>query len=135
MATTSDVIVFVKFAYQEPDGKYVYWLYFSGTPDEVWGRQWDVLNPSTNIDSTPDETTYNHIYVIKSDYRLRTLEETTCYSMEYAIYGILALSWIDLEGLDDYPENGRMVLHFGDTFDAVDEILSMFDIEMIEKQK
>ena len=55
--------------------------------------------------------------------------------MEYAIYGILALSWIDLEGLEDYPENGRMTLHFGDSLDEVKALLDKFDIVIEEKKK
>ena len=28
--------------------------------------------------------------------------------MEYATYGILALAWIDIENLSEYPENGKI---------------------------
>ena len=135
MENNSKVLVFVRYAYQETDGNYVYYLYFSDTPDNVWRPQWDVINPSTNGDISPDESTYSEVYEIRTEYKLKTLEETSCYSMEYAIYGILALSWIDLEGLEDYPENGRMTLHFGDSLDEVKALLDKFDIVIEEKKK
>lgn len=134
MEISEKVLVYVRYAYREPGGDYVYRLYFSETPENVWGPQWDVSNPSTNGDITPDETTYSDVYEIRSKYKLKTLEETSCFSMEYAIYGILALSWIDLEGLDDYPENGRMTLHFGDSFDEVKNLMDNFGIAMEEKE-
>jgi hypothetical protein len=48
--------------------------------------------------------------------------------MEYAIARIIALSWIDIENMEEYPEKGRMVLYFGDTFEHVQGVLSEFGI-------
>ena len=43
--------------------------------------------------------------------------------MEYATYGILALAWIDIENLEEYPENGSMTLKFGFSKDKVESLL------------
>ena len=48
--------------------------------------------------------------------------------MEYAIARIIALSWIDIENMEEYPEKGRMVLFFGDNFEYVKEVLDKFGI-------
>ena len=40
--------------------------------------------------------------------------------MEYAIARIIALGWVDIENLEEYPEK-RLVFHFGDTFEDVSE--------------
>lgn len=125
----NEYLVYIKFLYKE-DSIFVYELFFSKTPDIVWGLDWNVSWPISNIDSTPDKTTYDKVYEIKSPFELKTLEDTTCYSMEYAIYGILALGWINLENLEEYPENGRMVLHFKDSYEKVQDILSAYNIEM-----
>ena len=74
MENNSKVLVFVRYAYQETDGNYVYYLYFSDAPDNVWGPQWDVINPSTNGDISPDESTYSEVYEIRTEYKLKTLE-------------------------------------------------------------
>ena len=50
--------------------------------------------------------------------------------MEYATFGIIALGWIDLDNLEEYPENGRMVFHFKDTKEKVVELLSLYDIKL-----
>lgn len=121
------VLVYVKSAGKNTDGSYDYDLFFSDTPEYVWGPSWDVDNPSSNGDLTPDSTTYSLVKRVKTTLPLKTAEETSCYSMEYATYGILALSWIDIENLDVYPEFGRMVLHFGDKISTVEEKLSYYD--------
>ena len=101
-----------------------YDLFFSDTPDVVWGVDWDVNVPNTLGDLTPDGSTYNKIVRIISPLKFTTIEEISCYSMEYAVNRIIALSWIDITNLEEYPDNeGRCVLHFGDTYEEVFEIL------------
>ena len=109
-----------------------YDLFFSEMPDVVWGVDWDVKIPNILGDLTPDSSTYSKVIRIYSPFKFTTIEETSCYSMEYAVNKIIALSWIDISNLEQYPECGRCVLHFGDNFDLVKEILKLCGIE-IEK--
>jgi len=110
--------------------KQEYSLFFSETPDVVWGVDWDVKVPNILGDLTPDKTTYSKVVDFFSPFKLTTIEETSCYSMEYAVNKIIALSWIDISLLEEYPENGRCVLHFGDSFEKVQEILSQIGVEI-----
>lgn len=120
-------LVYIKSICHNVDGSYEYDFFFSETPEFVWGPFWDDNTPSANGDITPDKTTYNEIIRVVTTLPLKTLEETSCYSMEYATYGILALSWIDIEQLEEYPENGRLVFYFGDTKEHVSEMLKTYD--------
>lgn len=115
-------LVFVKKFSKNNDNTYEYELYFSKTPDIVWGVDWNINVPNSLQDLTPEKSTYDEIIHIKSKLPFKTIEEISCFSMEYATYGIIALSWIDIDGLDEYPPD-RAVLHFGDSFDRVKEIL------------
>jgi len=124
------VLVYVKDAGKNTDGTYIYDLFFSETPEYVWGPSWDENYPVNNGDLTPDETTYSVVKRVKTTLPFKTVEETSCYSMEYATYGILALSWIDIENLDVYPEYGRVVLHFGDKIDDIEQKFSLYDWEL-----
>lgn len=121
-----EVLVYVRPKFVDTDGTYVYEFFFSETPEYVWGPDWDVSNPSICGDITPEESTYSSIYTVKTNLPLKTAQETSCYSMEYATYRILALAWIDIENLDEYPEHGRMALHFGDSFWLVNDKLSEY---------
>ena len=130
MNSKDEVLVFVKPICKNTDQTYEYDLFFSDTPDIVWGVDWEVNTPGLveSDEITPDSTTYNKVIRIKLPFPLKTIEETYCYSMEYAIARIIALSWIDIENMEEYPENGRMVLYFGDSFEHVKGVLSDFNV-------
>ena len=130
MNSNDEVLIFVKPICKNTDQTYEYDLFFSNTPDIVWGVDWEVNTPGliSTDEITPDSTTYNKVVRIKIPFPLRTVQETYCYSMEYAIARIIALSWIDIENMEEYPEKGRMVLYFGDTFEHVQGVLSEFGI-------
>lgn len=123
-ATNNLYLVYVKYLAQNIDGTYEYELFYSETPDVVWGPFWDDPNPASCPDMTPEESTITKTEKYSSKYKWKTAQETSCMSMEYAIERILALSYIDLDGLEEYPEEGRCVLHFGDTEEEVQKILS-----------
>ncbi len=118
-----NVLIYVRLLNENTDGTYTYQLFFSETPEVVWGNEWDEPNPSSVEDLTPEESTYSKIIEHTSKYKWQTIQETSCYSMEYAIRGCIALSWVNLNGLEEYPES-RYVLHFGDTEEKVNEILN-----------
>ena len=130
MSSKDTVLVFVKPICRNTDQTYEYDLFFSDTPDIVWGVDWECNTPGlvASDEITPDSTTYNKVVRIKLPFPLKTVQETYCYSMEYAIARIIALSWIDIENMEEYPEKGRMVLYFGDTFEHVQGVLSEFGI-------
>lgn len=130
MNSNDEVLIFVKPICKNTDQTYEYDLFFSNTPDIVWGVDWEVNTPGlvSTDEITPDSTTYNKVVRIKLPFPLKTVQETYCYSMEYAIARIIALSWIDIENMEEYPEKGRMVLYFGDTFEHVKGVLSEFGI-------
>ena len=117
-------LVFVRPIYKNVNN-YIYDLYFSNTPNDVWGFDWDYNNPSSvdGDEIVPDKSTYNKIERVKLLMPLKTIQETTCYSMEYAIYNIIALSWIDIENMEEYPEMGRIPLYFGEKYNDVMEKL------------
>lgn len=128
-----EVLVYVRPKFSNTDGTFEYEFFFSQTPDFVWGVDWDVDNPSINGDLTPEESTYSSIFRVKTTLPLKTAEETSCYSMEYATYGMLALAWIDIENLDEYPKYGRMALHFKDKFLDVSKRLEEYGWKLIKE--
>lgn len=125
----NEVLVYIKPICKNTNKTYEYDFFFSNTPEYVWGPDWDVDNPASNGDITPDSTTYSKIRRVKTNLPLKTVEETSCYSMEYATYGILALAWIDIENLDVYPENGRLTMYFGEKEEDIIEKLSKYNWE------
>jgi len=132
--TTGKVLVYVRKVGRRADGKYEYDFLFSESPEYVWGIDWDNDNPASCGDISPDDTTYSEVYTVVTDLPLKTAQETMCYSMEYATYGVLALAWIDIENLEAYPEHGRMTLKFGMNKDEVFGKLEPYGYNMEVKQ-
>lgn len=124
-----EVLVYVKPFCKNTNGTYEYDFFFSKTPEYVWGPDWDINVPSSNGDITPDESTYSKTRRAKTTLPLKTIEETSCYSMEYATYGIFPLAWIDIENLDEYPENGRLTMYFGEDETEIIEKLAKYSWE------
>ena len=124
-----EVLIYVKPVCKNTDGTFEYDFFFSDTPDFAWGPFWEIDSPANNGDLTPDSTTYSKIRRVRTNLPLKTAEETTCYSMEYATYGILALSWIDIENLDEYPEYGRLTMWFGEKESDIVDKLSKYSWE------
>ena len=107
---------------------YTYKLYYSDNPDVVWGNYWDYDNPSLvdDEDIFPQESVISDTQIINSDYKLGLARENACYPLLYCTYGILALAWIDIEGLENYPEQGRGVLKFGMDYEEVQKIIEQY---------
>ena len=94
-------LVFVRPVGKNNDDLYEYDLLFSEYPEEVWSLYWDDPNPSSCGDLTPDATTYDVVKRIGVNYELTTIQNTSCYSMEHAMQRIVALSWINIENLEE----------------------------------
>ena len=103
------------------DGTSEYDFYFSENPEVVWGVDWDVENPSSCDDLRPDMSTISKVVRVKSPFTLRTIGEISCYTMEHAIQGFIAIAWTDLDEMEEYPDDGRSVFHFGDSIENVSE--------------
>ena len=117
------VLVYVKPICKNTNGTYEYDFFFFFSTEKVWSLDSYIDRLSSNGYLTPEESIYFVLKRVITTLPLKTLEETSCYSMEYATYGILALAWIDIENLEEYPENGRMTLKFGFSKDKVESLL------------
>lgn len=120
-------LVFVKPNKKNVEGHFEYDLFFSSNPEVVWGVFWDDNNPSQCGDMLPEKTSYNEIVKIDSPYELSTIQEFSCFSMEHAVNNIIALAWININVLEEFPEH-RIVLHFGDNLEYIESQLNKMDI-------
>jgi len=121
-------LVFVKPITNGSDRQnYEYDFIFSETPEVVWGPDWTDNAPNLCGDISPEPSTYSLVKRVKCPIELKTIQENSCYSMEYGINGSIALAWLNLEGLEEYPEH-RLVFHFGDSYLEVEAQLERCEI-------
>lgn len=108
---------------------YEYEFIFSENPENVWGIDWTDNAPNLCGDISPEPSTYDLIEKVKSKFKLNVIQENSCYSMEYAINRSVALAWLDLEGMEEYPTH-RLVFKFGDTYLEVEGELAKMDLSL-----
>ncbi len=126
MTMNDKKLVFVK-PISNNNSYYEYDFIFSDTPENVWGPDWDFEVPSICPEIDPEPSTYTNIVRVKSDNKFCVAQEQSCYPMAYCTDKILALAWLDIEGLDEYPAY-RVIFHFNDDFITVQNKLSKIDI-------
>ena len=126
MTMNNKKLVFVK-PISNNNSYYEYDFIFSDTPENVWGPDWDFEVPSICPEIDPEPSTYTNIIRVKSDNKFCVAQEQSCYPMAYCTDKILALAWLDIEGLEEYPAY-RVIFHFNDDFITVQNKLSKIDI-------
>ena len=111
-------------AYVNPIGEnniewYEYDIYFTKTPDIVWGYGWDCEFAAQGDIEPPDKQTYSLVKRIKTNIPLQCAQNNNSYGMRYAVEDIISLAFEDISEYDEYPEN-RIVLHFGEDYKSVE---------------
>lgn len=115
-------LCFISFIGIENDGKYIYDFYFSNTTDEFWGDDFEQKPAGICRTLTPYDNTYTEIKRIKANFKLDLSQEQTCFSMQDVIDGCCALGWENIDN-KEYPEDGRIVFHFGEEYSSVSKKL------------
>lgn len=131
MDFSKECLAFVKFTGINTESLNTYDFLFTTEPDTVWGENWEQPVAGICGDLTPKDTTFNLIRSIATDLTLSTAEKQTCFSMMDSVDGIIPMAWEDIDGYDEYPPEGRLILRFGDTYDQVKEKLAKKNISFL----
>ncbi len=125
-------ICYINHVGKNTDGMNVYQFMFTETPDDVFCDGWSE-KPACNISNDvlmPDESMYNYIAELKTDMPLDLAQDNCCYSMQDCRDGIIALASENLDTAEEYPEEGRVVIHFGDEFDEIEDMLANRELRL-----
>lgn len=115
---------FINYVGEENDGLKRYELIFTNNKEEFWGEDWDYQPAGLITDLKPLDEYITEIHHLKGKINLDLVQKNCCFSMQDCIDGICALAWENLDGYEEFPEEGRLVLHFGETIDDVETKLS-----------
>lgn len=72
------------------------------------------------------------VKVVKTEIKFDLAQKNACYSMQDCKDMIIPVVWENIDGYEEYPEKGRIVLHFGDDIETIKEI---FDLRKIKFEK
>lgn len=123
-------LCFVRFVGSDVDGNNLYELLFTEDKDIFWGDGFEYMPASLVNGLTPSEGSYSLVKSIKTTLKLSLATESCCHSMQDCIDGIIALAFEDISGYEEFPEEGRLVLHFGESYDDVELKLLKHDIRL-----
>jgi hypothetical protein len=126
-------LIYVNKIGKNSDNKDIFELYFSEEPENVWGVDWEICPARNCGDIPPDESTYNMIKEFETDLVLDLAQKNSCFSMQDSIDGIIPLAWENIEGYEKYPEEGRLVLKFGENEETIKDKLNNKNIDIKQK--
>ena len=60
---------------------------------------------------------------IQTDKILSLIQENPSLGYRHALYGIVSICWHNIDNEDEYPEDGRLFLNYGESLNDVDSKL------------
>lgn len=123
---------FINLIGEENDGYYRYEFIFTNNIDEFWGEDFDVKPCCLCNDLSPNDEYIYEIHVVKMKFKLDLVQNSCCFSFSDATDGIVAIAWENLDGLEEYPEEGRLFFMFGEDIDTVERKLAMKNVLMFD---
>lgn len=113
------------------ESKYHYNFYFIPKDLKLCNENWmsDIAGLFNDI-YIPDKST--KIYSLITSIPLGLITDNLCLGMKNAIDGVVALAWEDISDYEEYPEEGRLILYYGLSFDEVNDILEKKGEKLVE---
>ena len=122
------MVIYVLYVGKNTDEENIYHLLISNDKEKTWAEGWENKPACVMRDLTPEDDMYEYIAELKTDLILDLAQDNCCFSMQDCRDNVVALASENLEEAEEYPEEGRIVIHFGDTVDEVEKMLAKRDI-------
>ena len=127
-------LCFIRQVGETIDNGYVYELLFTETIDTFWGDDFDVFPSCLCNTLTPYEHEYSLVTEIITNIKLDLAIESCCFSYQDVTDGIIPCAWQSLNGLEEYPSDGRLILHFGLSYEETEDLLTNKNIILTIKE-
>ena len=124
-------LCFIRLIGEENDGYYRYEFIFTNDVDNVFGEDFDQKPACLVNNLMVDDEYITEIHIVKMKIKLDLIQDNCCFSISDCYDGICALGWQSLEGLDEYPQDGRIFFKFGETIEEVENKLAIKNIVML----
>lgn len=114
------------------EGLNIYQFFLTENIDDVFCEGWSE-KPAANISNDvlmPEKEMFNYVAELRTDLTLDLAQDNGCFSMQDCRDNIIALASENLDFADEYPEAGRIVIHFGDDFEEIEEMLDKRDLKL-----
>ncbi len=119
-------LVYINKIGQNWKGNYIYEFLFSDVVEDTDGEGWDSY-PSSGNPEPPEGRFVKETGLLNTTLKLDLVQESDSFAMWDAVDGIVAMSWENMEGYDEYPEK-RLFFSFGEDIESVNSKLYEKDI-------
>ena len=119
-------LVYINKIGQNWKGNYIYEFLFSDVVKDIDGEGWDSY-PSSGNPEPPEGRFVKETGLLNTTLKLDLVQESDSFAMWDAVDGIVAMSWENIEGYDEYPEK-RLFFSFGEDIESVNSKLYEKDI-------
>lgn len=119
-------VVYIVYVGKDTDNLNVYQFLLATDIENVFSEGWGE-KPSSNISNSIlmiDEEMYEYVKELKTDIELDLAQDNSCFSMQDCRDNIIALAYENIDNYEEYPEDGRIVIHFGDNIDKVEKMFA-----------
>lgn len=114
------------------DGQNVYHFLLSTDTEETFAEGWSekpaCAEKKEHMMIADDM--YEYVKELRTDIKLDLAQDSCAFSMQDARDHCVALAYENLDEAEEYPEEGRIVIHFGDPIDDVEDMLARRDMRM-----
>ena len=124
-------LCFVRLIGEENDGYYRYEFIFTNNIDEVWGENFEYKPCSLVNGLIPSDEYITEIHIVKTKIKFDLIQDNSCFGMQDCMDGCVAIAYESLDEYEEYPEDGRLIFMFGESFDEVERKLAMKNILML----
>ena len=114
-------LVYINKIGQNWKGNYIYEFLFSDVVEDIDGEGWDSY-PSSGNPEPPEGKFIKKTGQLTTTLKLDLVQESDSFAMWDAVDGIVAMSWENMEGYDEYPEK-RLFFSFGEDIESVNDKL------------
>ena len=125
-------LVYINPIGKNSEGKNEYEFFFSETPETVWAEDWNIEAPSACSNLQPEPSMYSLVERIETEVPLKCAQQNSCFSMQDCVDTIIAIVWEDISEYEQFPEPYRIVIHYGERYEKVKEILEGREIFFIK---
>ena len=128
-------ICFINLVGKDLDGNYTYEFLFTPNSDTFWGTDFEYKPCGLCNGLVPFDDEDSTLYIIKTTIKLDLIQNSLCFGFQDCVDGIVAMAYENIDDLEEYPQNGRLVIHFGESFEEVEEKLAEHNIIMVKKEE
>ena len=117
------LIAYILYVGTDCDGLNIYHFLLTKNVEDVFSEGWGekpACNVSNNILMINNDM-YEHIKELKTDIKLDLAQDNSCFSMQDCRDKIIAIAYENIDEYEEYPDEGRIVIHFGDEIDEIEK--------------